>query len=273
MERLIVWHRWCPPAEPSPEAVAQAALWRINARSRFVRDGGEVLIELGGSVAVALDPADTIQAVELCLAVAEETQSDGPEYGAVSHALAVGGIERTNAQGTYVGDALDRAQALANKARPGEVVLDGAAQSAAAATFLFSRTVSAGPAVQGEVIDRAYPRRRDCRSALSHLAAPSLPGSAQAQLAQLRQLAQASGRHRVLLVGAYGVGTSSWLRHLASELKPPLWLDIRALSTSLGPLSGLCYALRRLPAAEAPEALLPTRRPSPRSSPSARAAR
>jgi hypothetical protein len=255
MERLIVWHRWCPPPEPTPEAVAQAAIWRIGARSRFTRENGEVVTELGGSAVFLLDPADAVRAVELCLSIQDEVEAEGSEFGHVAHALAVGMIERTHAQGAYVGDALDRAQALANRARPSEVVLDPTAQGAAASAFLFSRALSAGPAVQGEVIDRAHPRRRDCRNALKHLNPPQLHGSAQAQLGMLKQVAQSPGRHRVVLVGAYGSGTGSWLSHVASEVKPPLWLDIRALSTAIAPLSGLSYALRRLSPAEAPEAL------------------
>ena len=256
MERLIVWHRWCPPPEPTPEAVAQAAIWRIGARSRFVREGAELVTELGGSAVFALDPADTVRAVELCLAIHDEVETEGGEFGQVAHGLAMGVVERPHAQGAYVGDALDRAQALANRARPTEIVLDPSAQGAAAAAFLFSRALSAGPAVQGEVIDRTHPRRRDCRSALKHLNPPQLQGSAQAQLGMLRQVAQGSGRHRVVLVGAYGSGTGSWLNHVAEEVKPPLWLEVRALSTALAPLSGLSYALRRLAPHEAPEALL-----------------
>jgi hypothetical protein len=255
MERLIVWHRWCPPPEPTPEAVAQAAIWRIGARGRFLREGAELIAEVGGSAVFSLDPADTVRAVELCLSINDEVEKEGAEYGQVTHALAVGVLERPHAQGAHVGDALDRAQALANRARPSEIVLDPAAQGAAAAVFLFSRALSAGPAVQGEVIDRAHPRRRDCRSGLAHLNGPQLHGAAQAQLGMLRQVAQSAGRHRVVLVGAYGSGTGSWLRHVAHEVKPALWLDVRALSTALAPLSGLSYALRRLPANEAPEAL------------------
>jgi hypothetical protein len=256
MERLIVWHRWCPPPEPTPEAVAQAAIWRIGARSRFVREGAELIAEVGGSAVFGLDAADTVRAVELCLSIHDEVEKEGGEFGQVAHGLAMGMVERTHAQGAFVGDALDRAQALANRARPTEIVLDPTAQGAAAAAFLFSRALSAGPAVQGEVIDRMHPRRRDCRSALKHLSPPLLHGSAQAQLGMLKQVALGTGRHRVVLVGAYGSGTGSWLDHVAEEVKPSLWLDVRALSTALAPLSGLSYALRRLSPREAPEALL-----------------
>src|SRR5690349_3191731 len=106
MERLIVWHRWCPPPEPTPEAVAQAAICPRAAGSRFTRERGEGVTELGGSPVFLQDPADTVRAVELCLAIQDEVEAEGSEFGHVAHALAVGMIERTHAQGAYVGDAL-----------------------------------------------------------------------------------------------------------------------------------------------------------------------
>jgi hypothetical protein len=50
--------------------------------------------------------------------------------------------------------------------------------------------------------------------------------------------------------------TDGFEGRIAEELAPPAWLDVRALGASLAPLSGLMYALRRLPADARPEQVL-----------------
>src|SRR3954471_9164209 len=104
MERLIVWQRWLPPAESSPEAVAQAALWRIASRERFVRDGGEVVAELGGTGVFALDPRQVVKTVEACLALVTDFEPDSQDAGSVSFAVTMGPLQRI-AQGPLQGDA------------------------------------------------------------------------------------------------------------------------------------------------------------------------
>ncbi|MFT3921333.1 MAG: hypothetical protein QM778_02235 [Myxococcales bacterium] len=255
MERLIVWQRWLPPAESSPEAIAQAALWRIAGRDRFVRDGAEVVVELGGTVVFALDSRQVARSVENCLALVAEFEPDAQESGSVSFALTMGVVERP-AQGPLVGDALDRAQALASVAEPFEIILDAAVQAAASTVFLFGRRVEGLKGIRGEAIDRHYPRRADCTRALLHLARPRLSSNAQNQLGAFRHVAAMPGRHRVLLMGPYGAGASSWLRQVAEEMDPCTWLDVRAQSSALAPLSGLMYALRRLPEGKTLERVL-----------------
>lgn len=255
MERLIVWHRWFPPAESSAEAVAQAALWRINSRDRLAREGAETLLELGGSAVFALEPRQINRCVEACLALIQEFEPDTHDSGSVSFALTTGSLERSH-QGTLQGDALDRAQALANMAEPFEIVLDAGVQANASALFLLGRKVDGDKGVRGDAIDRVHPRRADCSRALLHLARPKLSGLAQNQFNAFRQIAVTPGRHRVLLMGPYGAGATAWLRHIAEEMDPATWLDVRAVSSALAPLSGLMYALRRLPEGKGLERIL-----------------
>ena len=158
MERLIVWHRWCPPPEPSLEAVAQASLWRIQARERLTALGGEVIAELGGAIVVALQREQLTAALETCLALSHEVeQEENLEVGSVAHALTLGPVERTNLHSPLVGDCLDRAQALASYAAAGDVVLDQEAQT----THLLELPVR-GRAARGH-----QPQRRAGRSQLS----------------------------------------------------------------------------------------------------------
>jgi hypothetical protein len=245
-ERLIVWHRWLPPPESAPEALRHAAAFRERVKERLAAEHAEVLSELGGTIVCALDPAFAVAAVDACMELLSAFGADSDaDLGATSHAITIGTLT-TLGNGIVSGDALDRAQALANKARPGELVLDEAAQTAVATTFLFAREIVAGPGVRGEALDRSAPRRRDCRRGLLHLAPPQLPGSAQAPFSALRQVAGGEGRHRVLVVGPYGAGSVSWLLRLEAELAPPWWMHVAVVAAPLAPLSNLSYALRRM---------------------------
>jgi hypothetical protein len=247
MERLIVWHRWLPPPEYAPEAAVSALGVAKRAEERLLSDGGEVLARIGGTLVVALEAALAIQATEACLALQEEFERQrDADAGAIAHAITIGHVWEDEATRTWLGDAIDRAQALANRARAGEIVLDEAAQVGAAAAFLFAREVAVSAAIRGEALDRKTPRRKDCRRGLRHLQPPALPASAHVQFQAFRQLAQGHGRHRVLLVGSYGVGTNSWLGRLYHELTPPLWLHVSAVAAPLAPLSSLAYALARI---------------------------
>lgn len=256
MERVIVWHRWSPVVESSREAVALGAQWRCAARERFEQADAELLLELGGTAVFALEIGQLARAIELCLSGIREVEREESSAGGIACGIAIGALTRTSEQGGYVGDALDRAQALANVAEAHELLLDPAAHALASSVFLFAREESFGFGLSGAVLDRAFPRRSDCQRALAHLARPTFTPHAPEQFELLRRVARAPGRQRVLLVGPHGCGIGQWVARIAEELAPPVWLDVRALGASLAPLSGLMYALRRLPADARPEHVL-----------------
>jgi tetratricopeptide (TPR) repeat protein len=256
MERVIVWHRWSPPLEPGREAIAFALGWRDLSRERFLSAEAELLVELGGSAVFALPVARLVRAIELCLSAIRDAEREETNAGGLSFGLAIGNVDRVPAEdGTWIGDAIDRAQALANAAGTHELLLDATAQAAASGIFLFARELPVGAGV-GAVLDRAFPRRADCSRALAHLKKPPFAAEGSAQFDALRRLAKSPGRHRVLLIGALGSGVGSWIARIANELGEPAWIDVRALGASLAPLSGLMYALRRLPPEAAPERVL-----------------
>ncbi len=256
MERVIVWHRWSPPAEPSREAIAFALGWRDLSRERFLAAEGELLVELGGSAVFALPVSKLSRAIDLCLSSLREAEREESNAGGLSFGLAIGNIAGLpGADGSWVGDALDRAQAMANAAGPNEVLVDANAQAASANVFLFARELAVG-ASMGAVVDRTFPRRAECARALVHLQKPPFAAEGQAQFEALRRLAKSPGRHRVLLVGPHGSGIGQWIHRIATESAPAAWLDVRALGASLAPLSGLMYALRRLAPEAAPERVL-----------------
>lgn len=256
MERIIVWQRWAQRAEPSREAVATAVLWRSAARERFLSVGAETLIEIGATIAFSLAPSQLARVIELCTIGVREAERDGSGHGGLTYGLALGSIELDLEHGSYVGDVIDRAQALANAGEPHEVVLDANAERASGGAFLFARELTCGFGMSAVVLDRAFPKRSDCQRALVQLERPALPAHGLVQFEALRKLAKTSGRHRVLLVGQHGLGLSQWIEHIANELAPPLWLELGALGTSLAPLGSLMAALRHVPDDAAPERLL-----------------
>jgi len=222
---------------------------------RFLKVDAEVLMELGGTAVFALAPSQLARAVELCLLAIRDAEREEVS-GGIACGIAMGTIELAPPPGGWLGDAIDRAQALANVAESHELLLDPAAQSAVSGVFLFAREESFGLGLSGAVIDRAFPRRAECQRSLAHLGRPPFSGDGQAQFESLRRLAKGRGRQRVLLIGPHGIGVGQWIARIADELAPPLWLDVRTLGASLAPLSGLMYALRRLPEAATPERLL-----------------
>lgn len=209
--------------------------------------GGEIAAELGGTIVCALPSETLTAALEACLALSREVeQEENLEVGSVAYAVTLGGVERAHAQGPLVGDALDRAQALAAYADAGDVVLDQDAQSRSAHLYLFSGELRAGPSVSGALLDRNFPHRARCADALARLALPPLPATAHVPFDAFRRLSAGTGRQRILLVAPYGSGATAWLARVESELKPSAWLDVRGLGAGFAPLSGLRYALARL---------------------------
>jgi hypothetical protein len=257
MDRVIVWQRGCPLPEAPRDVVALAQQWRSRTRERLGKLGGELLIELGSTVVHALEPPQLARALEQCIAAVTEAEREaGPSGGGICCGVTIGSVELDLEHGVYTGDALDRAQVLANAGEPYEVLLDGPAQRAAAGAFLFARELLCGIGLSAAVIDRAFPRRGDCQRALARLTRPNVAPNGAIQLESLRKLAKSSGRHRVLLVGALGLGITEWTAEIGRELAPSLWLDVRAPAVSLAPLGALTSALARVSEAAKPEALL-----------------
>ncbi|HEX5655647.1 MAG TPA: hypothetical protein VFX59_00560 [Polyangiales bacterium] len=236
--------------------MAFALGWRDMSRERFLGADGELLVELGGSAVFALPVSKLSRAIDLCLSTVRDVEREETNAGGLSFGIAIGNLDRIPAEdGSWIGDALDRAQGLANAAGAHEVLLDGNAHAASSNLYLFAREIPVGSSI-GTVVDRAFPRRAECARALVHLHKPPFAAEGQAQFEALRRLAKSPGRHRVLLVGPHGCGIGQWIARIASELAPPAWIDVRALGASLAPLSGLMYALQRLPAESAPERML-----------------
>jgi tetratricopeptide (TPR) repeat protein len=256
MERLIVWHRWCPPLDVTAEAVAQANMWRLSAREAFAQLGADPLSELSGTVVFSLPPGDLPRAVQLCFALSVSAEREDASAGHVAFALTLGQLDRVGVSGAFIGDVLDRAQLLVAAAGAGDVVLDDTAQGRLLSSHLFARELQAANGAPGFVLDRGQPYRDRCRDSIAHLGRPILPAVCGVQLEALRKLAGAPGRQRVLLVGARGSGASAWLAQLVHELAPPAWIDVRALGSGFAPLSGLMYALRRLTGPSALERVL-----------------
>lgn len=245
MQRLVLWHRWTPPADSDADPTELVNGWRRRVEGRLANESADILAKLGGTIVCSFDPAFAVPVVDACLELLTEHESVHKEGSSIALALTVGDVRRPADSNTIVGEAIDRAQALANRARGGELVLDPEARNHTSTVFLFARQVSPGGGIHGETVDRKHPRRELCRENFAWLGRAPLPPAAQAQFNALRQVAGGTGRHRVTLVGPYGAGASAWIARLAEELDPAVCLDMTGVAGALAPLGSLAYALRR----------------------------
>lgn len=247
MERLIVWQR-CIVSARDDEAENHAR-WTQHVVEFLERAGGEILASLGSSVIAAFDPVDTASVLEATLALVHEAE-EAAAAGGPPIAIGITHGEVTAIEGgelapiTFVGVAIDRAQSLANRARSGEIVLDSSAHEHASEAFLFSRSVGIG-ALRGLAIDRAFPRKHDCRDAVRLLQPAPLAPSEEAFLDQLRALPATPGGHRIVLRGSSPAALMSLINAAREEIQPPICLHMGRQAGGLQPLGGLQLSLRR----------------------------
>ncbi|MDD9937142.1 MAG: hypothetical protein OXT09_26260 [Myxococcales bacterium] len=239
-ERVVLWYRGAPDSgEERGGEHADAVATRCEVA------GGMILARVGQTIVASFDPIDLEDTIDLGLsALAELRGSEGqPAEVAATIALAVGEVRP--GRGLYQGASLDRAQLLANRARPGELVIDETAHAQTEETHLCGRSVRGEGAV-GLVIDARFPLKRDCRAALRHLQPAAPPGSLAATFEQLGTLTAGEGVRRVVLQSAQPFTAIDWIGRLASANPPPLFLHLGRQGGGLQPLGGISLALRRL---------------------------
>ncbi len=235
-ERLILWHRWFPPKQEDSRHRAQIAAWQRSVSARFVVAGGDVLGTIGGSVAAAFDPAELMDVVEVALDLLDE--ADDAKM-AVGFGAALGEIEEH--EGACVGEAVERAQLLANRARGGELIVDPKTRAAAAADLLFGRRVAAG----GNSVDRVHTRRTASAEGIGELSSPVLPPVIDALRSQIERALQEKTTRTFVLRGPVGAGATELVSALDRALSPGRVLRIGASPGGVVPLASLRLALTR----------------------------
>lgn len=247
MERLIVWQR-CSVSARDDDAEALGR-WSGQVAVKLEQAGGEILACLGSSVVAAFDPMEVNAVLELALGLVQQAEAAASEGGpAVALGITLGEVLAREgaslAPVTFIGVAIDRAQALANRARNGEVVLDSVAHEHAGEHFLFSRSVAVG-ALRGVAIDRTFPRKRDCRDAMQLLKPAPLSPPELAIVQEIQALQTAEGGHRVVLRMGNNAALMALIDGARAQVQPPLYLHLGRQAGGLQPLGGLQLALRR----------------------------
>lgn len=240
MQELVVWQRWVLTGKDEAEdaRLASAAAAAFTERAAVL--GGKTFVLASGTSCVAFDADDVREVLTFLVGWLDELErvEGNPRF---SFGVALG--ELVGAK-TVAGDAIDRAQAFAARARPGEIVVDPSTQRRAAVYFLFGRTVNAGAgSLRGHVVDRAFPYRHACRDALATLRAPNIAPNHAPFLDRIRELATTPGSPRLLLRGPAGAGVRSWMAALVEELSPPLVLRLHGVPGGIEPLGSLRAAL------------------------------
>src|SRR5512139_2588281 len=157
MEKLVLWHRALPRTRLGTDDTPAPVSWTAEVTRGMEERGGECLGVVGAAVIFAFDPNDYERALETALELLD--QSDGAPASspipAISFGVDLGEVDRSPEPGSGLlvpsGAVIDRAQLLANAARPGELVLSSDAQDLASTRYLFSRVIQAGGgAVEGQ---------------------------------------------------------------------------------------------------------------------------
>lgn len=242
MELLVVWLRWLAQGHDGVEEARAATAQARAVAARLVAVGGDVRAQISGTVVATFDPADALDAIDALLDLCDEADR-GESPVRMAFGVALGCVDVDG--GSLVGAAVDHAQALAARARDGEVVLDRGARERNAHGLLFAREVSTSPSgARGFTLDRAHPRRAACHDALSRLQpAPIAPP--QRPLAEALERAAAEPRPpRVLLGGSFAAGARTLVTALARTAESVLLLDLAGVPGGLDPLGSLGAALR-----------------------------
>jgi hypothetical protein len=250
MEAFVIWHRTAPAAHDDDTDSSAGLSWMRHVRARAEAAKSIVLGPVGGAIAAVFEADDLTRAIEFALAILNEAEKS-PEFAhspRVAIGIAMGELEYVpSADGNrveYVGGAIDRAQLLANRARPGELVLDTLAREAVQSTYLFHRTVGTGEAsLRGHAMDREEPRIADCRRHFVQLGRPPTPRAITEAFAPLRDVATLEGANTVVVRGLVGSGARRSIAELEFSLRPSVMLRCVGVPGGLEPLGSLRAAL------------------------------
>ena len=250
MERLVLWHRLVSGTREDERDHAAELAWVKRVVARIAAEGGDTVAAVGGSVVACFDAIDVTTAIDLCLAlVAEAERNDDPASAVrLAFGLAMGDVRMDAPIGgkhaLHVGAPFDRAQLLANRARVGEIVVDGPTRESCGAFFLFHRIVGSGESTtRGHSIDRTTPRLDACRESLRDLGPLTLPQTTAPALEALTRAATSSGTQVVILRGPAGAGARQTVDQLIASVEPSLVLRMPPASGGHEPLGSLRAAL------------------------------
>lgn len=252
MEAFVLWHRTAPTAHDEDVDWAAEHAFIAHVRARIESAGATIVGPLGGSLAAIFRGDDLVKALETALALLDEAEKS-PEFShspRITLGGALGEIETKPAKDgggvAFLGGAIDRAQLLANRARAGELVLDGRARTFASSTFLFSRAIGTGePSLRGHAIDREEPRVDRCRRNLAHLGRAPTPTRISDVFVPLRELARRRGTTTVVIRGPAGSGARRCVAEVEFATRPSLALRCTEVPGGLEPLGSLRSALVR----------------------------
>lgn len=240
MQELVVWQRWVLTGKDDADDARVASAAASNFAERAAALGGKTFVLTSGTSCVAFDSDDLRDVLTFVVGWLEEFEQSEANLR-FAFGVALGDLSGDK---VVAGDAIDRAQVFAGRARPGEIVVDPMTQRRAQAYFLFARTVNAGAgSLRGHVVDRAFPYRHACRDALATLRVPDIAPNHAPFLDRIRELAGTDGSPRLLLRGPAGAGVRSWMSALVEELAPPLVLRLHSVPGGIEPLGSLRVAL------------------------------
>lgn len=119
-ERLLLWHRWLPPRDEDDLDLPWVDTWVRAAVARLTAGGGTVLATVGGTIVASFEPAEVTEALD----IARELLDDARGGAGLEVSIGVALGELFEGECGPLGLVVERAQRLAQRAEPGELVLD-----------------------------------------------------------------------------------------------------------------------------------------------------
>jgi hypothetical protein len=241
-ERIVVWQR--ATAREAGDHASVAA-WSRTVAARVAASGGTVLAHLSGTVVAGFPPGDVGDAVEVALDLLDEGEDAGVD---VACGVSFG---RVIDDGVATGAAIEAAEALAVRARPGEVLLDPGARERARGLFLFARTIGGGAQERRAAsVDRTHPRRDTSTAAIARLGPIPITPVTEALLPTFCAALGDAHPALVLLRGPVGAGAVELIRAARIELAPSIVVELGGATNGVAPLASLRAALAHDPGAQ-----------------------
>ncbi len=249
LESVVLWLRittWASAPRsvesghpPEGRALVSALVSELEAH------GARIEAQLSGQIVASFTDRSPHDLVDLALALLEAPSGE-------HLAIALSSSLLSRADGLRFATALDDACALAARAKPRELLLDGAFRDRVPGAFLFTRQLSHGGLRAGSV-DLCHPRRAETLRDLRALAPPPLVPATRALLEPLVE-ATRQAAPIVVLEGPIGAGTTELVEAARERAGAEVCLRLGSACGPLALFESLRVALAAAPGPSTSEA-------------------
>ncbi len=217
MSDFILWYRRLPAIHLDAQEETAGA-WASGIASNLTDAGLNVVARIGGSIAGTFPRAKATRVLHAALEQIIEGENLSPAVRATI------GVTRCSGESGLFDLELDTAQLLANRGRPGEIVLSEEVTHNLTHVLLFDRTVRLGVSgLRGVALDREYPWRQTAVQSVATVVLPD-PGQPGFELFEpfVNSVQDGMGKWHILR-GDEESGCELWVQ-AAKKVVKPAWV-------------------------------------------------